>query len=388
MIEILRPYAAFCDGKIESGFEFVVDGGSLVEKRALSAPPDSFFLLPCFVNAHSHLEYRGLQGAIHEPEYWGWIRELTARKAAQTPEEVASDCHLAAKENRLTGVVSIGEHSDRPFAGAALARSGLSGAIFQEVITFFEMESPEEKLASVRKKAEENAASFPGPVFLTPHAPYTVDPSTLAFLGRSEAPISIHVAETADENRFWISGEGAIADFYRRFDKPVTPTGQRVAAFLDGLGLARPGAQWVHACDLVEEDLDLVARQQVKIAHCPRTNTRLKSPIAPVREMLDRGIVVGIGLDSAASSGPIDFFAEIREAVRVSEQRGKPISAAEALTMATDWRVLPVDLPRRDLRPSAIGPWLAVDLPNLGSLEDLLAQGSPEVVRFVGMANP
>ncbi|HZH99433.1 MAG TPA: hypothetical protein VEX38_10720, partial [Fimbriimonadaceae bacterium] len=158
---IVRPYGVVLRGRLELGLELLMYGSDVVEIRPHTGIPEPYVVSPAFVNAHSHFEYLGLQNEIQAEEYWPWIRELTQRKMDQTLPEVRSDCIRAAEENRAAGIAVVAEHSDRPFAGEAMARAGLSGVIFQEVITFFEREAREAKLSKVGDAALENRQFFP-----------------------------------------------------------------------------------------------------------------------------------------------------------------------------------------------------------------------------------
>lgn len=383
MATVLRPYGILVNGSLELGVELLLEGGVIQELRPHTGIPEDFVVSPAFVNAHSHMEYRGMQGKIQETEYWPWIREITRLKQAESALDVEEACLLAAQENRRTGVALIGEHSDRPYAGKALAQAGLGGVIFQEVITFFERETREEKLRRVRMGADQNQAASGIPVFLSPHAYHTVDPQTLREIGASGEPFSIHVAETPLESQFTRTGTGAIADFYRANGVPFEPSGKSMVETLDALGLARQGAQFVHCCAVSQSEIELMAAKGVKIAHCPRSNSRLKCPAAPVREMLDAGIDVGLGLDSPASSGPIDMFEEMRAALAVSVERGKPLTPEEIWRMATHPKSLPVESRQWEIAPGSATPLIKIAVPGALHTSDLIERAMAGDVEFV-----
>jgi len=376
---ILRPSGVVIGGKLELGLELVLDGPRIDEVRPHTGKPDPYVLSPAFVNAHSHLEYRGLIDAVEGDDYWAWIREITRLKPLQDLEQVRRDAHLAASENRRTGVALIAEHSDRPFAGEALAARGVGGILFQEVITLAEHADPTEKLRQVEERAQSQRVAFGGPVALTPHAPYTVDAKTLATF--AQGPVSIHVAESACENELYSSNSGPIADLYRRLEIPLPPRHRSATAYLDSLGLVRPGVQFVHGCALDGDDIDLIAERGVSVAHCPRSNARLRCPTAPIRELLDRGVQVGIGLDSPASSGPIDMFSEMRAA----REANPTVTAEEIWLMATEMgaRSLP-GVAKQDWRiaPGSSVPLIKVFCPDARTTESLL-EAAPEQVEFV-----
>lgn len=363
-----------------------MDGPLITEVRPHTGIPEPFVVSPAFVNAHSHLEYRGFLGRIVAPDYWGFIREITELKKSQTVAEIERDCAVAARENRATGVGLVAEHFDRPSSGAALADAGVRSVLFKEVITFFEREAPEAKLAACRESAAAVSRELGQEVFFAPHAPYTVDQATLRSLAGEGAPLSIHVAETEAENELFRSGTGRIAEFFRAngFEPPVS--GHSSVATLASLGVAHGSCQYVHCCAVDDEDIDLIARAGVSVAHCPRSNTRLQCPVAPVRRLLGAGIRVGLGLDSAASGGPVDFFAEMREALRVSVELGEPLKPEQVWHMATEGgrHSLPISHEPWQIEPGSSAPLIAIHTSSATSIEEVILGGSPEKVTWVG----
>jgi len=366
---ILRPYGIVIEGTLELGLEVVIEDGVIQQMRPHTGVPDLYILSSAFINAHSHLEYRGLMGKIDEPEYSGWIREITRLKKEQSPEQIRADCLLAAQENRATGVAYLMEHSDRPFAGAAMRAVGLEGVIFQEVITFLEHEAPAEKLKLVENNAAISRRDFGGPVYLNPHAYQTVDRDTLRLIASARTPISIHVAETRHENAFTRDGSGPIGDFYRSNNVPFEPTGKSVLGSLNDLELVHEKTQLVHCCALEDDDIDIIVRQGATVAHCPRSNKRLQCPPAPIRDLLNTGVKVGLGLDSAASSGPIDMFAEMRAAIQTSLDRGSFVTPEAVWAMAT-------------MKEKA-APLIRIHVENARSIEDVIDRASPDLVEWV-----
>jgi 5-methylthioadenosine/S-adenosylhomocysteine deaminase len=381
---ILRPYGLVIRGELEIGLEIELQDGVISAIRPHTGMPDGFVISPAFVNAHSHLEYRGLMSKVQTGDYFGFIRSITELKGQQTMDEVSLDCERAAAENRATGVGLIGEHSDRPYAGRALRQVGIGGILFQELITFFEREAPTEKRRLVQERLREQALEFAGETALAPHTAYTVDENSLREFKYGES-FSVHVAESVYENRFFVSGEGPIAEFYRRNGFEVKGTGKTVVGNLSDWGLVREGAQFVHCCDVSLPEIGLMAKADVRVAHCPRSNAALNCPIAPIREMLDAGVRVGIGLDSAASSGPIDMFAEMRSALEVSAYRGKPLSAEEVWRMATNADSLPwhATAPEWDIQVGSRTPLIRVEIEQPNTTWDLIEQGTSEKVSWI-----
>ncbi|MCH8979335.1 MAG: amidohydrolase family protein [Armatimonadetes bacterium] len=379
----LRPYGLVADGRLELGLEVVLgEGGAVSEIRPHTGVPDQYVLAPAFVNAHSHFEYRGLQGAVHESGYFAWIKALTKLKRAQSSAQVRQDCQLAAAENRACGVAFVAEHSDRPFSGEAMATQSLDGAIFQEVITFAESADPAEKLERVAESMRKNAQHFHGDIAMAPHAPWTVDTETLKALAESGERLSIHVAESVHENAYFKEARGPIADACAEVGIEH-PHGARTVAFLADLGYLRQGVQFVHACDVDPDEVALIASAGVSVAHCPRSNEALDCPRAPVREMLDAGVLVGLGLDSAASAGPIDMFAEMAAALRVSEGLGRPITPEEAWRAATTMGAECLGRSNWDVAVGSSAPLIKIHVQDAQHVEDLIVQGSPESIEWV-----
>lgn len=337
---ILRPDAIVLPEGIRTGLEICFSEGVIAEIRPWTSSnrdESGFVLSPRFVNAHSHFEYYDLIGAIEGASYWQWITELTARKAERDPEMVRKVAHKAAALNEHTGVWAVGEWSDWVGSDEAMTSLQLQGCIFQEVITFREWQSPAEKLDAVREKAARNSM----PTYVTPHAPYTVVPEVIGALASTGEPLSIHVAETKAENDFYLRGEGPIAKGYCAAGIEIDVPGTTAVGFLDRLGALGPQTQLVHVCAVTSDDVELIAERGCAVAHCPRSNSALGCPTAPIGEFLDKGVRVGIGMDSAASSGMIDMFAEMREAVRTSRETSRPLTEEEVWHMATRTDVLP-----------------------------------------------
>ncbi len=380
----LHPYAVVMQGRLEQGLKVSLDEhGAIYEIAAHDGPADPFVLSAAFVNAHSHLEYRGLLGTLPKVPYFEWIKEIAEAKAAQRPESVREDCLIAALENRKTGVGYIAEHSDRPFAGEAMSAYSLDGRIFQEVITFYQHTDPSEKLATIAESLRRNVEAGGFETVMNPHSAWTVDPLTLSKITAMGDPASIHVAESVHENEYFKSGRGPIAEICRSVGLEH-PVGASVVSYLDSVGLVRNGVQFVHACDVNSHDISVMAQGGVSVAHCPRSNEALDCPRAPVREMLDAGILVGLGMDSAASSGKIDLFDEMRAALTVAEARGAPLTPEEVWRMATTMGAASVfAFDQWDIEVGAIVPLIKVRVDDATTVRDLIEVGDPRRVEWV-----
>ncbi|KAG2501629.1 hypothetical protein HYH03_000134 [Edaphochlamys debaryana] len=113
--------------------------------------------------------------------------------------------------------------------------------------------------------------------------------------------------------------------------------GYRFGQYITAVEWDQSDCWFAHCCMLNESERALFAEKRIGVAHCPSSNTRLASGIAPVREMLDQGVNVGLGVDGACSSDCQNMLAEARLAVLLQRAGGNPkqLGVREALRMAT-----------------------------------------------------
>ncbi len=162
-------------------------------------------------------------------------------------------------------------------------------------------------------------------IMIGPHAPYTCPPEYLKkvmdLAEKTERPIQIHLSETKGEVEDCLNEHG------------LTPP-----KLLSDLGLLDFKVIAAHCVHLNEQDLEILAKKNVAVAHNPGSNLKLGSGIAPVRKMLSSGIKVGIGTDGASSNNNLDMVEEMRLAALLSkglEMDPTLIDAHTALQMAT-----------------------------------------------------
>jgi 5-methylthioadenosine/S-adenosylhomocysteine deaminase len=114
-------------------------------------------------------------------------------------------------------------------------------------------------------------------------------------------------------------------------------TGRSNVDYFDDVGLASPRLSLAHCVWVDEREQDVLAARDVKVTHCPGSNLKLGSGIAPVPEMLGRGISVSLGSDGAACNNHLDMFGEMRLAATLQAMRKEPgaLPARQAVWMAT-----------------------------------------------------
>ena len=160
---------------------------------------------------------------------------------------------------------------------------------------------------------------------LAPHAPYTVSDATflrvMTFADELDLPIHLHVHETRAE----------IEDSLRQY-------GVRPIERLARLGVVDPRLIAVHAVHLEPGEIELLAERGASVAHCPHSNLKLASGLAPLASLRAAGVNVGIGTDSAASNNRLDLLGEMRTAGLLAKGvsgNAAALPAAELLELAT-----------------------------------------------------
>jgi 5-methylthioadenosine/S-adenosylhomocysteine deaminase len=235
---------------------------------------------------------------------------------------------LAMAEMIRAGVTCV---NDMYFFPGATARAALRAGM-RAALAMIAIEFPSAYAANAQEYIAKGLATrddYAGEPLLSftfgPHAPYTVGDDTLrriAVLAEElDVPIHTHIHETRAEIE---------QGFARHGVRPV----ERLRA----LGIVGPRLIAVHAVHLEDAELDLFAREGVTVAHCPSSNMKLASGIAPVAKMRARGIRVGVGTDGAASNNRLDVLTEMRAAAMLAKATSGDaalVSAHDAIEMAT-----------------------------------------------------
>jgi 5-methylthioadenosine/S-adenosylhomocysteine deaminase len=114
-------------------------------------------------------------------------------------------------------------------------------------------------------------------------------------------------------------------------------TGQRNIAYLNAVGLAAPHVALAHCVHVNDEELDILARTGTHVLHCPSSNLKLGSGLAPIAEMLERGTSVSLGADGAPCNNRLDMFTEMRTAALLQKARrgADVLPARQVLRLAT-----------------------------------------------------
>jgi 5-methylthioadenosine/S-adenosylhomocysteine deaminase len=295
------------------------------------------YVLPGFVQSHVHLCQTLFRGYADDMQLLDWLRRrIWPMEAAHSPSTLAASVRLAAAELLRTGtttVLTMETVHDTDVVFETLADTGLRATVGKCM-----MDSADDAPRRLQEKAQAsideslalrkrwNGAA--GGRLRAAFAPrFAVSCSrdlleAVAALARSEgALVHTHAAENRDE-----------VELVRRISG-----GASNVEYLADTGLATPRLCTAHCVWVSDAEQALLAERDVKVLHCPGSNLKLGSGIAPVVEMRARGISVSLGADGAACNNRLDMFDELRLAATLQAMRTAPgiLPAPEVLRMAT-----------------------------------------------------
>ena len=302
-------------------------------------------MIPGAVNIHAHLGFR--RGDAPEGgSFSRWVNELVSRlpeKESWTPEAARN----SAREALESGTTFLCDSSPYGECLPQLAASGMAGIAFAEFFPIM-FDSPEEAVRNVESTVLYLREGLPPRVSVetSVHAPYTVDPESSRLAARRARErgerLATHLSESPEEYEFVMRGTGGLE---RVFGEPADWGGVGVSPvrYAESVELLWPGTIAAHlATGFSEEDIEILARAGVAVAHCPRSNEYLGCGVSPVPEMLGRGIRVGVGTDGLWSSPSMNLFEETLFAVELHGFDGETglklatLYGARALGIADD----------------------------------------------------
>jgi len=316
-------------------------------------------LIPGLINLHTHAAMTLMRGMADDRALMDWLQNhIWPAEGRMVSDDFVYDGTLLACVEMLQGGITC--FNDMYFFPEATARAALHAGIraslgiiaieFRSAYANDAQDYLAKGMALRDTLRDEPLLSF----CLAPHAPFTVSDSTFAqiatYAGELDIPVHIHLHETAQEVQDSVKEHGA---------RPVTR--------LEKLGLLGPGLIAVHGVHLNQEEIALLARHGCSVAHCPSSNLKLASGIAPVVGLLQAGVNVGIGTDGAASNNRLDLFAEMRLAALLAKgNSGDPTAmpAHQALECATlgGARALGLQDHLGSIAPGKLADLTAVDL--------------------------
>lgn len=356
-------------------------------------------ILPGLVNTHHHF-YQTLTRAVpaaQNANLFNWLKTLYVIWAKLSPDDIYISTQTALAELALSGCTTSSDHLylfpngsklDDEIAAAVeigvrihAARGSMSlgesdGGLPPDCV----VDSAENILKDSQRLIERYHDPRPGSfiqVVLAPCSPFSVTGELMrqsAYLARQYGVhLHTHLAETEDEEEFCV----------QKF-------GYRPVPYMESLDWVGEDVWFAHAVYVNPNEIKTFARHGCGIAHCPSSNMRLASGIAPVKEFIDAGVNVGLGVDGSASNDSSHMLAEARQAMLLARLKEgitgyslsndtsrKLMNAREALHLAT--RGGAAVLGRKDIGSLEVGKcadFFSIDLNQLdfaGALHDPLA---------------
>lgn len=314
-------------------------------------------LAPGFVNLHTHASMTIFRGLADDLPLMTWLEDyIFPVERHLDPRWVYWGAKLAVAEMLRSGVTTfVDMYLFEPQVIKVVEETGVRAALGEGLFDFPSPGyGPLEKGLGLTEELLKNFSSHPRiKIMVCPHATYTCSPPTLKaaweLAERYGALVHLHLSETKDE----------VALIKARY-------GKRPPEHLEALGLLNEQLLVAHAVQLDDHEIELFARRGVKVAHCPESNLKLGSGVAPVSALLEAGVTVGLGTDGPASNNDLDMFGEMRTAAFL--QKGltfdpTKLPARMVFKMATEsgakalgWEGLGT------LRPGARADFIVLDL--------------------------
>ena len=332
----------------DGGWILVRDG--IVEAVGAGAAPEAdtvhdlggALVTPGLVNTHHHLYQTLTRTRAQQADLFTWLRELYPVWARLDAEAEYAAARTGLAELALSGCTTVFDHH-------YVFPSGRRGILEAEIRAARELglrlvasrgsmdlgasdgglppDELVEDLDRILADTEEAAAAADGSMLqiaAAPCSPFSVTKELMvesaALARRIGIRLHTHLAETAEEDAYCLELYGC------------TPV-----EYLAELGWLAEDVWCAHCVHLSSSDIDRFAGTGTGVAHCPTSNMRLGAGIAPVREMVDAGVRVGLGVDGSASNERGDLLFEVKQALLVARARGGPeaMTVREALRVGT-----------------------------------------------------
>lgn len=288
------------------------------------------YILPGLVNAHTHVPMTLLRGLADDLRLDVWLMGymIPTEREFVNPEFCRLGAKLACAEFIRGGVTAFADmYYYEADIAAAVSEAGLRGVLGQTILKFPapDADTYDDSLAYARRFIEEWRDHPLITPAVAPHAPYSSTEDLLQKAGalarEFDVPVLIHIAETKQE----------VQDNLEQFNMTVLP-------WVEATGLLDSKVLAAHCVHINTAEMHTLEEHDTTVAHCPTSNLKLASGIAPIQQMLDHDITVGIGTDGTASNNVLDMFQEIKLAAILAKTAANDptaLPARQALLMAT-----------------------------------------------------
>jgi 5-methylthioadenosine/S-adenosylhomocysteine deaminase len=337
---LIKDVSLLHSGQLLKGRDILIEdnkiakiGRDLVdENRDITIDGQGKLAIPGLVNAHTHLAMTLFRGYADDMALMPWLQEkIWPLEAKLTKEDIHWGVKLGCLEQIRFGITCYNDMyyfmDETALATKQMGlRAYLSGVVFDSQPKLMK------EAESFIKTWKDDELIHP---VLGPHAIYTCSKETLSWAKetaeKNDIMIHIHLSET----------RGEVEDCQKNHEKsPVE--------YLDSLGLLSSRLFAAHCVWLNESDIGLLARRNVNVVHCPVSNLKLASGIAPLERMINAGVNVSLGTDGVSSNNNLNLFEEMKMAALVqknAQQKPEVMRAEEIWKIATDNAYRAFDLP-------------------------------------------
>jgi cytosine/adenosine deaminase-related metal-dependent hydrolase len=312
-------------------------GGSLSGAHDRTIDAGGGYVLPGLIQTHIHLCQTVFRGSADDLRLMDWLRtRVWPMEAAHTPATLRASARLATTEllsSGTTAILTMETVHDTDAVFEAVAESGMRATIGKCMMDFDaqvprrlqeETASSIDESVAIRRRWHGAAngrlrAAF-APRFAVSCSRELLE-AVADLSGADGALVHTHASESHDEQAIVRERSGGLTNLQ----------------YLNELRLTSPRLCAAHCVWVSDEDVALLAGHDVKVLHCPSSNLKLGSGVAPVTEMRARGVTVSLGADGAACNNRLDMFEEMRLAAVLQSLRLHPgaLPARDVLWMAT-----------------------------------------------------
>jgi aminodeoxyfutalosine deaminase len=319
-------------------------------------------VLPGLINAHCHLEYSLLRGAIlPSRNFPQWVGRINALKRSLTDDDYVSGIKLGFQELRRHGVTTVLNILSAPQVMPLLPPPAIRSWFCLELIDV----RPRPWLDNYAFGSWlffEPAKSWLGGFGLSPHAPYTASAELYRlsheYTRGFQMPLTTHVSESWSEYQMFALGRGELFDFLQKMGRSMDDCGaMSPLRYLLSSNLVDERCIIAHANELDEADFALLAQpqwQKLSIVHCPKSHRFLHHNRFSMEKLCALGLNICIGTDSLASNDSLNLFSEMRMAGR----NYPSLSSPDLLKMVT---INPAQALQQENRLGRIAPGFLAD---------------------------
>lgn len=337
---------------IEDGALWIQQGrfkaiGSWAQLRhiATGSPKDlgDVVIFPGLINAHCHLDYTDMLGAIAPPKsFSGWIKSILTAKSGWGPAEFSHSWRSGTRQLLETGTTTVANIESCPsILPHVLSQTPLRVCSHLELTGVRSPRTDAEILDEARQTLEDitRKGRALGDVGLSPHAPYSTRPGLLTgaaeLARRLHWRLAVHVAESQEEFEMFMYRRGPMHDWLRG-QRPMEDCGQgSPVQHLDRHQVLKPGTLAIHANYLWQSDAITLAQRGASVVHCPRSHAYFRHQRFPLQQLEQAGVNVCLGTDSLATVRiPTKFRASTSSASNIAT------TPEPLLTMQAEFRAL------------------------------------------------